>query len=150
MLNIEGYFVDLEPFFRGDHSIIVKAIRELDSKLVAIKLQARKRPTDDDVARFEYEYEVSKLFSNESDIVNVLAFEKYQKDNIIIMEYIGYPTLKEILSKDKTLKLIDFLVFAVNVTKALNKIHIKEIIHKDINPSNILYDIKEKKVKIIV
>ena len=145
MISLPGYVIT-EKIFSGVNSVVYRGYRESDKQRVVIKLLADERPTMDEIARFKHEYELLQNLNGQGT-VNVYGIERYQNGLAIILEEFGQP-LKQILAQ-KQLTFDEFLTFALNITEALEKIHQHKIIHKDINPSNILWDAATQQVKII-
>ncbi len=145
MISLPGYVIT-EKIFSGVNSIVYRGYREFDKQRVVIKLLADERPTIEEIARFKHEYELLQSLNGEG-AVNVYGMERYQNGLALIMEDFGQP-LKQILTR-KQLTLDEFLTLALKTTEALEKVHQHKIIHKDINPSNILWDAATQQVKII-
>ncbi len=145
MILLPGYVIT-EKIFSGVSSIVYCGYREPDKRRVVIKLLADERPTLEEIARFKHEYELLQSLNGEGT-VNVYGIERYQNGLALIMEDFGQP-LKQILTR-KQLTLDEFLTLALKTTEALEKVHQHRIIHKDINPSNILWDAATQQVKII-
>lgn len=146
---IPGFRINESPIYTGLYTIIFSGVHDSDNVNVVIKLLKDKYPSPNDIARFKHEYEVAKAFESEEDIVHVFSLEKHENSYAIIMENLTIPTLGEILEKEQKLNLELFLELAIHMTEALGHIHQNNIIHKDINPSNIMCDIESKTVKII-
>lgn len=146
---LPGFTVNDVQLYSGLYTIVFSGTRNTDKVSVVIKLLKNEHPSPDDIARFKHEYEVAKTFESEEDIVHVYSLEKHDNSYAIIMENIHAPTLEEILEKEKKFKINEFLELAIHITEALGHIHQNNIIHKDINPSNIMCDYANKSVRII-
>lgn len=72
---------------------------------------------------------------------------------MIILEDFGGSSLnhwlKEGVEKQHILPLEEFLPIAIKIAESLAHIHTANIIHKDINPSNIVYNPNTETLKII-
>jgi len=147
--KIPGYFLNNTQLYAGANTIIFSGIRNRDKTNVIIKLLRSEHPSPDDIARFKHEYEIAKEFEAEPDIVHVSGLEKHENSYAIIMENINASTLKEFLEQEKKFQLKEFLEFAILITEALSHVHQHNIIHKDINPANIMLDFTKKQIKII-
>src|ERR671932_253001 len=66
----------------------------------------------------------------------------------MLLEDFGGESLK-ILLDDRRFALPEFLHLAIQITDALGKVHQKNVIHKDINPSNIVLNPQTGQLKII-
>ncbi len=148
-IKSNGYSFNLNPIYVGDKHLIFSGVREIDHKDIMVKLLNNEYPPEDDILRIKHEYEISKLFNNEEDIVHVYSLEQMGNNYGIIMENILMPRLNDRLEREKKLTISNFLDLSLSISKALSSIHQKNIIHKDINPSNILCSSDNKKIKII-
>jgi len=147
--QINGYALNPMQLYAGSYTIIFSGIREKDKQNIIIKFLRNEHPSPDEIARFKHEYEIAKLFEAENDVVHVYELEKYDNGFAIIMENINGPTLSEVMVLANKLNLSKFLDLSIQITEALGHIHQNDVIHKDINPSNIMFDKNNKKIKII-
>lgn len=67
---------------------------------------------------------------------------------MLVLEDFGGQPLRGLLNQSP-LPLQNFLQLAMQVTAALEEIHQQQIIHKDINPANILFNPTTQQTKII-
>lgn len=148
-LTLPGYTVSKTHIYSGLYTILFSGIRDQDKSNVVIKLLKNEHPSFDDIVRFKHEYEVAKLCESDEDIVHVFKLEKHDTSYAIVMENINTPTLAEVLEIEKKFKVEDFLELAVHMAESLGHIHQHGIIHKDINPSNIMCNLGNKQLKII-
>ncbi len=104
------------------------------------------------LARFRKEYEVTSRLSSEW-IVRPLNLQKYNDTYVMVLEDFGGIPLNQFIAKNSPCidqkQLIDLLEVAILIIKALNDVHNQDIVHKDINPSNIIYNKEKKLLKII-
>jgi predicted ATPase/serine phosphatase RsbU (regulator of sigma subunit) len=91
-----------------------------------------------------YEYNIVK-FLNVEGIIKYYDLIKYKNSYAIIEEYFNGETLKNLSSY--SLKTI--LPILIKITEILTKLHNNEIIHKNINPSNILWNKIDNTIRII-
>ncbi len=146
MISIPGYTIK-EQLYNGDNSIIYKGIRNSDSRNIIIKLSNKEYPTIAELATIKREYELTiKPYGDK--VINVYGIEKINNTIAIIMEDFDGKSLAEILHTVK-LNLKEKLLLAVKITDALNQIHKQGVIHKDINPSNIIWNIETNQIKMI-
>lgn len=97
--------------------------------------------------RFIEEARNMALFSKEKDIVNVFSYFEENGTAYIIMEYIDSPLLKQYLQKQRLLPEKQACDYICAVLEALEKIHEKGIIHRDISPDNIFL-VSNSKIKL--
>ena len=99
------------------------------------------------LVRYKQEYEITRNLDLES-VPKTYSLERYQNSLAIIFEDTGGESLKLWLASQK-LTLEEFLPTAIKITRALGQIHQHNIIHKDINPSNIIINSTTGLVQII-
>ncbi|MFM7791423.1 MAG: serine/threonine protein kinase, partial [Microcystis panniformis] len=80
--------------------------------------------------------------------IKAYGLETYRRTPVIILEDFGGISLKKWLG-GKTLALRDFLSLALRIVANLEKIHNAKVIHKDINPANIVLNPETGQIKII-
>lgn len=89
------------------------------------------------LGRFIEEARNMALFAKESDIVNVFAYFEGNGTAYIIMEYIEGILLKEYLKEHGRMQDKQACGYLRSLLTAIQKIHSKGIIHRDISPDNI-------------
>ncbi|MBF0395418.1 MAG: AAA family ATPase [Desulfobacterales bacterium] len=143
---LQGYEIS-EKLYESNKSIVCKAVRTSDHEPVILKIINQKLPTNEIIEKFKHEYNiVSKL--NFDGIIKVYGIEKHNDTFAIVMEDFYGESLKKIISK-KTFDIQEALQLGIKITEILDKLHKNNIIHKDINPSNIVLNLKTNKIKLI-
>ncbi|UCH96097.1 MAG: protein kinase, partial [Candidatus Aminicenantes bacterium] len=148
MMTVPGYKLN-EKLYQGSQSVIYRARCRGDDKPVVLKILHKELPTPEEIARFIREFEITSSL----DVGGVIkAFElNRSRDNLImVLEDFGGESLarlKKLTGLRLTLK--EFLDLALRVTDILGDIHRQSIIHKDINPSHILWNRTTAEVKLI-
>ena len=121
----------------GAYSNVYSAENIMDKKLVALKIQDKKKFFDQ--LKNEAFYLVSlKGFG----IPNFISYGHFKNYNILVEELLG-KSLEELfkpnlLNKNKNIILKDILMVGIQIIDRLNFIHSRNIIHLDIKPSNFL------------
>lgn len=148
-LTLPGYQIEREPFYTSGSTHIYKGLKEgEDSQEVMIKLsvlQASQKQNE----RLRLEYQLAVKLGDDHAFVKALECLSYEHSYALIFEYYPFPSLKDILNEKQKLPLRECLILSLKIAKALQAVHDKEIIHKDINPSNILCDLETKTIKLI-
>lgn len=89
------------------------------------------------LSRFIEEARNMALFAEEKDVVNVFTYFEANGTAYIIMEYIDGILLKKYLKQNGKMQEKQACTYICAVLTAVQKIHDKGIIHKDISPDNI-------------
>ncbi len=146
MLHLEGYQL-LEELHNGSHSQVYRACRESDQLPVVLKFLRPEYPSPEQIARFRLEYDLTHSF-NSSGVICTYGLEPHQNSFVLILEDFGACPLKQTF-QETPVSTLNFLQQALKITQALGAIHQQDIIHKDINPTNILINPETQAVKII-
>lgn len=146
MIEYLGYQI-IEKLYESSKSLVYRACRQVDNQRVILKILKETYPSPEVIARFKQEYEIIKSLKLES-VVDAYSIESNLDLWILVLEDFGGDSL-ELLKLAGHLALSDFLTLAIEITQVLGEIHQKHIIHKDINPSNIIFNPTTKTTKLI-
>ncbi|WP_042490558.1 AAA family ATPase [Anabaena sp. PCC 7108] len=146
MMTIPGYQIQ-KKIHKSPTSQVYRGIRERDSLPVIFKILTKEYPTPEEITRYKLEYEITHSLSLEG-VIKSYDLQPYQNTFIIILEDFGGESLANRIATSK-FTLTEFLNLAIQITKILNDIHSAKIIHKDINPSNIVFNSETQQLKII-
>lgn len=145
MFALPGYQITAE-LYSSPQTVIYRA-REIDrAKNVILKTLTAEYPTPAEIARLKNEYEILKNLDS-SGVVKPLGLEICDRVPVLILEDFGGASLKEFISLCQ-LDLATFLKIAIQLAKTLAQLHSHHIIHKDIKPSNIIFNPETGEVKI--
>lgn len=145
-INLQGYEI-LSSLHTGKKSTIFRGIRESDKLPVVIKTQIQEYPDPAEIKRFREEFEIGHKLEN-SLVNQSIALEKAGNGVALIEEDIGGKSLNMFIESE-TFSLQEFLPIAIKICEGLSSIHSAGIIHKDINPSNVVLNKETGQIKII-
>ncbi len=145
-LVISGYKID-ENLYKSSNSFVYRARREMDNRPVVLKILDGALASPERIAWFKREYEVTRNI-HLPGVVDVYGLETDQNRWIMVLEDFGGESLAR-LGLAGQLTLADFLTLAIKTVDVLEQIHQRHIIHKDINPTNIVLNPTTGQVKII-
>jgi len=80
--------------------------------------------------------------------VKAYSLQKYQNTLVMVLEDIGGESLKQLMASKK-FTILELIALGIEITESLGEIHAANAIHKDINPSNIIFNPVTGEVKII-
>ncbi len=151
MIAIPGYR-SLTQIYESANSLVYRGIRKQDHCPVILKVLKENYPTPSEVTRYKQEYQITKNLKLEG-VIKAYSLEALQKTFAMVLEDFGGTSLKLLMNdKDVNKSLFlpqQFLPIAIKVTEILSSIHGANIIHKDLNPSNLVFNPQTGEVKII-
>ncbi len=145
-MAIPGYQI-LALIYESANSLVYRGRRDRDNQPVVLKLLKHEYPTQADLARYEQEYEITRSLNLEG-VVRSWDLHKYKNSLVMVLEDFGGESLK-ILTASQKFTLLGFLNIAIKIAEDLGEIHALNIIHKDINPSNIVFNPATGQLKFI-
>ena len=146
IITVEGYQIT-EVFFESKNSIVYRGLKKKDNQAVVIKLLNRQYPEPEELAKFRQEYEIAKSMDI-AGVIKIYNLQQHGNSLLIVMEDFFGESLQEI-KQNKEISLKEFLALGIRIAGTLSEIHKQNIIHKDINPTNIVWNRTENIVKII-
>ncbi|WP_041237736.1 AAA family ATPase [Gloeothece citriformis] len=145
MKNIPGYIITQKVC---DHSpiLVYRGQRIEDQESVIIKTLPSDYPTLEEITWIKQDYLIGKSL-NLPGIVKPHQFIHHQNIFAIILEDFGGISLSYFI-QEKTLSLTQKLKIALAVAEILDQLHKVPIIHKDLNPANIVVNLETQEIKI--
>ncbi len=130
-----------DTLYQGANTHVYRAVNTDDNQPVILKTTASAHPSPHETARYSHEYNVLKTFKANGleGVVKVMDLIMHDHRPYLVLEDSGGADLKT-PQKSEALKVDQFLEIAVKTASALGEIYQAHIIHKDIKPSNILYN----------
>jgi predicted ATPase/serine phosphatase RsbU (regulator of sigma subunit)/tRNA A-37 threonylcarbamoyl transferase component Bud32 len=146
MLTLPNYQI-VSQIYESANSLVYRGHRKTDNKPVILKMLKQDYPTPAELTRYRQEYEITHGL-NLAGIINAYEIEKYQNTRVIIFQDFGAESLKQLMA-NRPFFVKEFLPLAIQIADSLGNIHAANLIHKDINPSNLVVNPETKELKII-
>jgi predicted ATPase/signal transduction histidine kinase len=146
MNPITGYTLR-EALFTSSKSIIYRATRDADGRPVVLKLLNAEFPSAQHLVRLHHEYRVTRDIAMDG-VIQVLGLERFGTSVAIVLEDFGAHSLALLRPRLK-LELPQLLSLASRLADILGRVHRRNIIHKDINLSNIVWNPDTDELKLI-
>jgi len=146
MSAVTGYQI-ITKISESDNSLVYRAVHEYDNLPIIFKVLKQDYPTPAELTRYKQEYEITRSLNLEG-VIKVYDLQRYQNSLVMLLEDFGGESLKNWIA-ERQFTLEEFLTLAIKIADSLAGIHAANIIHKDINPSNIVYNFKTGQLKII-
>ncbi|MFD2111876.1 diguanylate cyclase domain-containing protein [Thiorhodococcus fuscus] len=146
MIDIAGYDRAVR-IYESQVSLVLRARRQEDGLSVILKILKNAYPSARDLARYRHEY--AMLGQLRSDrIIGSSGLIEYGNTLVLVLEDFGAQSLKSLL-QIRPLALPNLLRIALDVARGLSELHGSQIIHKDVNPSNIVHNPESGQTKLI-
>jgi PAS domain S-box-containing protein len=145
MLTIPNYHL-VEHLYSGV-SQVYRARRASDDQAVVLKVWANAPAQPERIAGVQREYNLTRSLHLEG-VVQGYSLEISREHLVMVLEDCGGEALTRLVLAG-TLSLIDFLNLALRITAALEQLHRRRVIHKNINPANILFNPTTGQVRLI-
>ena len=146
MISLTGYQI-VRKIYESSNSEVYQGIRSFDDRSVILKVLKQEYPTARELARYRHEYQIIRSL-NFDGAIEAYGLETYGRTSIIVLEDFEAVSLKKWIEQ-KPLNLREFLSIGIAIAEHLSKIHAAKIIHKDINPANIILNSTTRQLKII-
>jgi predicted ATPase/signal transduction histidine kinase/tRNA A-37 threonylcarbamoyl transferase component Bud32 len=145
MQGIDDYEI-LETLHESANSLVLRA-RGADRVRVILKVLKKDYPSPVELTRYRQEYEVTRSLSCEHVIV-AHGLRKHQNTLIMALEDFGGESLARVM-RGRRLAMREILEIATQLTRALGEVHAHHVVHKDINPSNVVWNPGTGQLKLI-
>lgn len=133
-----GNYRLLEELRRGGEARVYRGT-DGAGEVVAIKVLHIRDTTDDIRRRFEREVQNLQRLGGHRHIISLLDFGIVGTSVYLVMPYIPEGSLGDLLRKGQQFSSAEILTFLRQTADALIYAHERKIIHRDLNPNNLLY-----------
>ncbi|MBP5975459.1 AAA family ATPase [Brasilonema sp. CT11] len=151
MITLPGVAIQCK-IYESSASLVYRGIRVQDGQAIVIKLLKQDYPSVQEITRYKQEYQITCSLNLEG-VIKAYNQQKYQRTLVIFLEDFGGESLEYWMrQRPETfcpMPISTFLPLAIDVTKILGRIHTANVIHKDINPGNIVLNPSTGVIKII-
>ncbi len=144
--RIPGYHLS-ELLYDGSKTLVYRGLREIDQRHVVIKLLKNPYPNFRELVQFRNQYTIAKNLELPG-IIRPYCLEPYQNAYALVMEDFGGMSLGE-YTRTHPLELWQFLAIAIQLADILAGLHRGRVIHKDLNPTNIVINPDTREVRLI-
>ncbi|AFZ04560.1 AAA family ATPase [Calothrix sp. PCC 6303] len=146
MRAIAEYHIS-QKIYESDNSLVYRANLKRDNQPIILKILKENYPTPSELTRYKQEYEIIRHLNVDS-IIKAYDLQRYENSLVMFLEDFGGKSLKLLMS-ERRFSIEEIFIIAIKTSESLAAIHAANIIHKDINPSNIVYNPETKQLKII-
>ena len=134
---LSGYR-ELETLHRSRTTVVARALRGADGGRAILKSLYSETPAAGELSRFQREYELIRRVSG-LGVVEVLEFGLHNGRWTLAMADDGSVALSDVL-EGGGFPVADVVAIALGLVRVLAGVHGAGLVHKDINPENILWN----------
>ncbi len=145
LLN-DQYDVDTR-LYDGPRFEVLRARRREDDELVILKVLKEAQPSLEQIARLRREAETVRTVDSPY-VVRCYGFETDQKHWALVQEDFGGEPIAAMIREPQH-ELRTRLEMAISLVRGIDDLHSKSVIHKDINPANVVWNPDSGELKII-
>jgi len=138
----------LEKIYEGRETIVYKGASREDGKPVVIKVPAADYPGPGELARLKHEFQLASSLDMDG-VTRVVGLEKYRNGLALVAEDFGGEPLKDVMKGEEKPAVASFLRRAIRLAEILGQLHERGVVHKDVNPKNILVNSGTGEIRII-
>jgi histidine kinase len=140
-------FSQVAHFFDGGQAIVYRAVRDGDHRPVVIKVLRGPYPSADAVRRFRREASITAFVQGEG-VIELLEDHQDGAPPWLVVEDFSGVSLDQHLAKGP-LPPRAVMEVGIAIAQALARVHERMVLHKDLNPANVVWNRPTGKVKLI-
>jgi predicted ATPase/signal transduction histidine kinase/tRNA A-37 threonylcarbamoyl transferase component Bud32 len=137
MLDIPGYRI-LGTIRATGSNVLFHAVSEADGLPVIVKTPMAPSPGPREHERYRREFAILQRLQGVKGVARPYACERIHERPVLLLERVQGEPLSE--SVNPPLELPRFLRVAISLASTLAEVHGRNVIHKDIKPSNIILE----------
>ena len=145
--GVPGYHVG-DLLHSGVRYLVYRASDKLKGRSVVLKIPRNEFPTDREIATQKRTFEIAQRVSA-GVITEHIELVTTDQKTALVTEDIGGLSLDYILDQDNTLDLESAFKIAIALSQAVGELHRARIIHRDINPGNVIWNVSSKALRLI-
>ncbi len=143
---VPGYSI-LEKLYTGRRRVVYRALREEDRSTVILKSLLKELPSSQDLTNLKHEFDVLTRLQAPG-VIKAFDLAQSGKSAVLVLEDIQGQPLSELIGLGDV-DLPAFLRIASKLAATLEAIHRHGVVHRDLNPKNIIFNKKDEELRII-
>ncbi|MEM9803942.1 MAG: serine/threonine-protein kinase PknK, partial [Cyanobacteria bacterium P01_D01_bin.56] len=147
MVTLSGY-QSPTLVYESERTRIFRALQTSSQRSVILKTSQQAYPSALELARYQREYALLSKVRN-SGVIQAYGLEPYKNGLVLVLEDCEGVSLKQWCHAQPPLSLTNILSIGLQIVDQLLTLHQQQIVHKDINPANILILPTSQQVKLI-
>ena len=141
MTTIDG-LTNLQEIHHGNRIRIFKATNISDGSSIICKIPTQEHPANDTTGKLREEYRILQTLQEVQGVPEAFSLQQHENREFLLEEFCPGVTLDKLKRNELSLSLQ--IEIMLSITEILERVHSRHIIHADIKPQNIIYDISNK------
>ncbi len=137
----------IEELHDSPNSFVYRGYRLENSQPIILKILKPTYPSPERIAWFKQEYETTKSLQFKG-VIAAYSLENYLHQWVMVLEDFGGESLNHFIKK-RQFTIAEFLPLAIQIVETIGEVHQCQVIHKNINPANIVRNHQTGQVKLI-
>lgn len=137
----------INSIYRSRRTMVVRVNRPKGGMAI-LKVLALPDPTDVDLARFQREYEFTHELDGIPGVVRMGEMTRFNDQPAMEVEDCGGKSLAHHL-RERKWELVERLDLCRRIARLLQEVHRRGVIHKDVNPANIVWNPESGELRLI-
>lgn len=137
----------IEKIAEGGATLIYRATRESDQQSVVIKTLRADQATRENIAMLQHEADILSSLTGDN-IIGLIKSTRVRDLPSLVLEDTGGQSLDR-LTTHRRIPLKACVGIGIAVAKALKDVHRGGVVHKDINPANIVVNAKTNTIRLV-
>lgn len=149
MVALSGIAIQ-DKIYESSNSLVYRGTKD-DGLAIIVKILKQDYPSPQELTRYRQEYQITRSL-NQEGAIKAYSQQDYQRTLVILLEDFGGESLEQWMRQCSDfcpMPVSTFLRLAIELTDILGRIHAAHVIHKDVNPGNIVLNLETGVVKII-
>ena len=145
-IKVTGYEIT-DKLYESANSLVYRTKAQEGRPKLILKIRKGYYPVPEELVRFHQEFEITQMLHS-PNIIRVFGIEKFKNTLVLLVEdFDGSPV--SFWTKQSTFSLLESLKLSIKICEGIADVHAQNIIHKNINLSNIIWNRDSNVVKII-
>lgn len=145
MQGIDDYEIQ-QTLHESANSLVLRARAE-DGTPVILKVLKKDYPLPVELTRYRQEYEITRSLRS-PHVIAAHDLRRHQNTLIMALEDFGGESVARLMERRRP-ELREVLDIATQLVGALSEVHAQHVIHKDVNPSNVVWNPDTRQLKLI-
>lgn len=141
------FLEDAETLYESDSTLVLRAFSQEQKPLIVKRLKPE-AVTPENIQLYQKEFDLLRELEDINGVISAIALENCENTPCLILEDIGGNPLNGLVGTNGV-DLDQLLDLSIRITQVIGEIHLQQILHKDICPSNVLFNQQTNELKVI-